>query len=121
MDILAPAFAARSGRALRSSLRRLSVGLLATVASLSYASDELALTPVQWQDQHQHSPQGLVGLGTDLFGDKVDLFTGGLQFVQSDVSLPGNDSLSVAVSRKYTVGRRELNRHFGDWDWKFPI
>jgi RHS repeat-associated protein len=93
---------------------------IATVSSHAVDNTSLAMTPVQWQDLHQSSPQDIVGLGADLFGDNVDLFSGGLSFTQTDVSLPGNDRLNVSVGRRYQTGRREVNRHFGDWDLEIP-
>ena len=43
-------------------------------------------------------------VGTDLFGDKVNLYTGRLEFVQTDVTLPGNSSLPVSVGRRLVTG-----------------
>lgn len=116
------AFAARSGRSSFAGPLRIAACLMAIAAMSSHAADNtsLAMTPVQWQDLHQSSPQDIVGLGTDLFGDNVDLFSGGLSFTQTDVSLPGNDRLTVSVGRRYQTGRREVNRHFGDWDLEIP-
>jgi RHS repeat-associated protein len=60
-------------------------------------------------------------LGTDLFGDQVSLYTGSLEFVQTDVSLPGNNALPVSVGRRFTVGANGMrNGHFGDWDLEIP-
>jgi hypothetical protein len=38
-------------------------------------------------------------LGPDLFGDSTDLYTGATQFLVTDVSIPGNSALSVALQR----------------------
>ena len=38
---------------------------------------------------------------TDLLGDRIDLYTGSLSFYHTDVSLPGNNGLTVAVGRTY--------------------
>ncbi|WP_190278985.1 hypothetical protein [Dokdonella koreensis] len=60
-------------------------------------------------------------LGPELFGDKVSLYTGSLEFVQTDVSIPGNSALPVAVGRRYRPTQsNEFNRHFGDWDLEVP-
>ena len=43
-------------------------------------------------------------LGPNLMGDSVNGYTGGLEFTHSDVSLPGNFALPVAVGRHRAVG-----------------
>lgn len=60
--------------------------------------------------------------GPDLFGDRVSLYQGALEFVQTDVSLPGNSALPVAVGRRLTTGALApyLLGHFGRWDLELP-
>ena len=68
-----------------------------------------------------HAPRDIATLGSDLFGDKVNLYTGSLEFVQTDVSLPGNNALPVAVGRRLVVGQAGLNGTlFGKWDLEIP-
>jgi RHS repeat-associated protein len=68
--------------------------------------------------------QGTTGsLGNDLFGESVDYYTGQADFVATDVSVPLNSALSMAVSRRYRVGNRTggtLPGQFGDWDLDLP-
>ena len=60
-------------------------------------------------------------LGAELFGDQLDLYTGRVEFVQSDVTLPGNDALPVAVGRRFKVHQAPTPvGHFGDWDLEIP-
>lgn len=66
----------------------------------------------------QHSRIGALDGG--FFGDHVSLSTGNLEFVQTDVSLPGNDGLAVRVGRRLQVGRDHWTGHFGDWDLDIP-
>jgi YD repeat-containing protein len=62
-----------------------------------------------------------VALGNDLFGDKVSLYTGGLEFIHNDVSLPGNSKLPVAVGRRFQTGSYPVNgKLFGNWDIEVP-
>ena len=54
-----------------------------------------------WEDYDKrldasHSP---AALGSDLFGDSVNLQDGALSFSVADVSIPGNSGLPVAFSR----------------------
>jgi RHS repeat-associated protein len=63
-------------------------------------------------------------LGADLFGDKVNLYTGTVEFIQNDVSLPGNNNLPVSVSRRLVTGGESItnrgDRAFGDWELEIP-
>ena len=63
----------------------------------------------------------VTALGTDLFGDKVNLYTGSFEIEQTDVELPGNNALRVAVGREYKPGRYfATGGAFGDWDVAVP-
>lgn len=67
------------------------------------------------------APRDIAVLGTDLFGDKVNLYTGALEIVQTDVSLPGNNALPVAVGRRFIAGQEAVNgKLFGYWDLEIP-
>ncbi|HSI47709.1 MAG TPA: RHS repeat domain-containing protein, partial [Ideonella sp.] len=75
------------------------------------------------------SAKTITAYGSDLFGDKVNIYNGGLEFVQQDVSLPGNNSLSVSVGRRRTTGDSisvKLSNPqgqtgvFGDWQLEIP-
>jgi hypothetical protein len=77
----------------------------------------------QYQEQGKliRAPQALGVLGADLFGDKVNLYTGTLEFVQTDVSLPGNNALPVAMGRRIVVGKALMDdTSFGRWDMDIP-
>lgn len=67
------------------------------------------------------APNAVAKIGTDLFGDQVNLYSGRLEFVQTDVTLRGNNSLPVAVGRRLVAGERgQGQRHFGRWDLEIP-
>ncbi|WP_207383020.1 hypothetical protein, partial [Xanthomonas citri] len=38
-----------------------------------------------------------------LFGDEVGLYMGNLEFVQTDIDIPGSNSLPVSLSRRFVV------------------
>ncbi|MDQ1835504.1 RHS repeat-associated core domain-containing protein [Massilia sp. CCM 9029] len=61
-------------------------------------------------------------LGPDLFGDKVNIYNGALEFVQTDVSIPGNSKLPVAVGRRMVTGSEGFRRNglFKNWDLEIP-
>lgn len=72
--------------------------------------------------------ESLVALGNDMFGDRVSLYQGSLEFQQTDISLPGNSALPVSVGRRHAASGffngsniDELTYgHFGDWDLDIP-
>ncbi|MGE5183006.1 MAG: RHS repeat domain-containing protein, partial [Acidobacteriota bacterium] len=59
-----------------------------------------------------------------MLGDRIDYDSGHVEFVATDVSLPGNSALPVAVGRRYAVGTNPAGvvpeRAFGDWDIEVP-
>src|SRR3982750_3883268 len=63
-------------------------------------------------------------LDASLFGDRIDYDSGEVEFVATDVSLPGNDALPVAIGRRYVVQANPAGvvpeRDFGDWDLEVP-
>ena len=77
-------------------------------------------------DKHK----AIATLGPQMFGDAVDLYTGTLSFSTTDVSLPGNSALPVAVTRKYTQANSGTNpthgntwggdQAFADWEISVP-
>lgn len=62
-----------------------------------------------------------------VFGDQVSLYNGATNFHITDVSIPGNNELQVAVSRELSIqDKRGPDRNgdglhgFGDWDLDVP-
>jgi len=67
------------------------------------------------------APDSVAAYGPDLFGDKASLYNGSLEFEQTDISLPGNSALPVALTRRYSPGRHPVVRgQLGDWDLALP-
>ncbi len=63
----------------------------------------------------------IAGLGPDLFGDKVNLYNGALEFVQHDLAIPGHQNLPVGVSRKFNASSTHRAKGmFADWDLEIP-
>lgn len=80
-----------------------------------------------WQEYDRLVERGreIAPLDTgSMFGDQVDMYTGALSFSATDVSIPGNSSLPVAITRKLAVYDR---RHYGSMvrgpfaDWAIDI
>ncbi|MEO1660897.1 MAG: RHS repeat-associated core domain-containing protein [Pseudomonadota bacterium] len=62
-------------------------------------------------------------MGDTLLGDSIDPDTGSLSFSHTDVSLPGNSGLRVAVSRTMSQGYRFKNTDthgFDSWELQVP-
>src|SRR5687767_2765976 len=82
-----------------------------------------------WEEyDKQVKDSGVIGtLGPDLFGDTVEYYKNTLSFSVTDISLPGNFALPVALTRKMAVtDRRTFNNGddydhpLHDWDLDIP-
>jgi RHS repeat-associated protein len=73
----------------------------------------------------QVQASGVIGtLGPDLFGDTVEYYKNTLSFSVTDISLPGNFPLPVALTRKLAVTDRNSFNGITDlplWDWDLDI
>lgn len=72
--------------------------------------------------------EAIGALGVDLFGEQTNFYTGATTFSATDVSLPGNDALPVAIGRRFIVQSRSnyernalLTRDGGFADWELDI
>lgn len=73
--------------------------------------------------RHIKSAEAIGALGNDLFGDLTNLYTGTTEFAVTDVSLPGNSVLPIAISRRFQVQPRDgvLSKgNFADWELDMP-
>lgn len=59
---------------------------------------------------------------SDLLGERIDLNTGSLSFQQTDISLPGNNGLEVALRRSFKGGHfsNQNTLDFADWMLDIP-
>jgi YD repeat-containing protein len=92
------------------------------LAAMLAAGSVLAQTTVySEQDKLTRGSRDVATLGADLFGDQVSMYNGNIEFRQTDVSLPGNNSLSVAIGRRL-AGSTEVRLAglFDDWDLDIP-
>ncbi|MBK8069011.1 MAG: RHS repeat-associated core domain-containing protein [Rhodanobacteraceae bacterium] len=69
--------------------------------------------------------RNLAALGPDLMGEQVNLQTGALSFVHTDIDLPGNSGLPVRLLRRFTVEPKRGNDNlrlaaFADWEMDVP-
>lgn len=87
----------RAARFLRSSSLTI-FALLAAAANM--ASGQSTRTAEVERSDFIRAPEAVAKIGTDLFGDQVNLYTGRTEFSQIDVSLKGNNTLPVSVGRR---------------------
>ncbi len=84
---------------------------------------EVEFTPaIEW-DKRAEIGQTLTPYGLDLLGDNIDPHTGTISFQHTDISLPGNSSLPVALIRELTQGyfhAFSVDAEFGDWNYVVP-
>ncbi|HAY06746.1 MAG TPA: hypothetical protein DCY26_08845, partial [Hyphomonas sp.] len=77
---------------------------------------------VNW-NVRQATDSRLTMLDNTLMGDSVDPDTGGLNFSHTDVSIPGNFGLEVAVRRNLSQGWKyhsSISAEFGNWWLEVP-
>lgn len=81
-----------------------------------------AATYYEEQGQLIRGGRSIAALGPNLLGDKVNLYTGATEFIQTDVSLLGNDALPMAVVRRLSsaVAAQDVSGLFGRWDLDLP-
>ena len=77
---------------------------------------------IEWE-KRQNPDERLRSYGPDILGDQIDPNTGGISFEHTDVSLPGNSGLEVALRRRISQGytyKESTNAEFGDWEYAVP-
>jgi hypothetical protein len=99
---------------------------VAQVVLMGLSCNALAQTDISiYGEEHKRvrGSESIPAYGPDLFGDKIALYSGRLEFVQTDFSLPGNSALPMGVGRRFTTGGRDIlfdGGMFGDWDLELP-
>jgi len=95
------------------------------IASLAHAQS--TITPQVDYLKKIDSARTLSALDQNLFGDNINDYTGAVTFSVTDVELPGNSALRVAIARKFDVNevRSRLGAHrrggsIHDWDFDIP-
>lgn len=87
-----------------------------------------AVEPYQEYRKRIESAQALSALNGGAFGDSVSLYNGATEFHATDIDIPGNNSLPVRLSRRFTVklepaGAQTYNPDLGGagmWDIEVP-
>lgn len=96
-------------------------GAWAQVGPNTTAAEIQRVSPPEEYAKLIQSRTDVAPLGADLFGERLNLYTGALEFIQTDVSIPGAGDLPVSVGRRYTLDQILTPRgSFGDWDLEIP-
>lgn len=90
--------------------------LLIVLASPAHAQVTI---PEEYDKLIKHRGE-ITAFGNEGFGDKIDIGSGGLQIVQTDVDLPGNNALPVRVTRRFVPADKYGGGHFGIWSLDIP-
>ena len=103
---------------------RRALRVLCLFAFVGFAGFASAQTLPQEYSTLIRSDRNAGALDASLLGERIDYYTGRVEFVSTDVSLPGNNALPVAVGRRYVVQPNPAGvvpeRDFGDWDLDVP-
>jgi hypothetical protein len=91
-----------------------------TILLLCAVTPAWAQTIPQEYDQLIKNQGEVTAFGNEAFGDKVDIGTGSLEIVQTDVNLPGNNALPMRVGRRFVAGDKYSGWFFGDWSLDIP-
>jgi RHS repeat-associated protein len=96
--------------------------LLSLGAALAQPAQTVKDMEVNW-NVRQATDSRLTMLDNSLMGDSIDPDTGGLNFSHTDVSIPGNFGLEVAIRRNLSQGwkyHNSVSAEFGDWWLEVP-
>ena len=91
--------------------------------SVSGAAGAQDAQPWQEYGQKVSTAQTVTALDGGSFGQTVSLYDGSTVFAATDISIPGNNALPVALGRRYVVEDRFQMTYlggFGNWDIDIP-
>jgi hypothetical protein len=96
--------------------------IVLALSGLAFVSTAAAVDFQKEYEKKVQASQNVAALGDDLAGDQMNYLDGRVSFVTTDVSIPGNSALPVALSRHYSVDfdNGVGNYNFGDWTIDLP-
>lgn len=94
------------------------------IAALCFSSvADANAQALDWGEEYAQrikAAQTAAPLTDELFGDSVNLFNGTVTFRITDISLPGNTSLPVALTRVFSTQDVSSARPAGEWELDVP-
>lgn len=101
---------------------RLVIGMvLLCLGARAHAADDLA--PYEEYEKKIKASQVVGPLKGEIFGENISLYDRSVSFHATDVDVPGNNALPVAVGREFKVMNRRgeyVAKGFGDWEIDTP-
>lgn len=98
------------------------VALLLLLASVCHGQS--VITPEAEYKKLVKVNEDVQPLGENPFGEQISLYSGGLSFEQTDISVPGNGPLLEVIRTFQVPGRDEMlstsRLGFADWEWNLP-
>lgn len=97
--------------------------LLVAIMCLSTAVSAQGLYEWETHEKRMKSSESIATLGSEVFGDNINLQNGSLSFSVVDVEIPGNSALPVRFARSYQVqnSRESASDHpLADWTLQLP-
>ena len=92
---------------------------LGVLLAPGWAAAQSVTIPDEYSMLIKHSGE-ITAFGNEGFGDKVDLASGGLEIIQTDIDLPGTNSLPVRLSRRFVPANKYAGGFIGVWDLDIP-
>lgn len=95
--------------------------VLLCLRARAHAADDLA--PYEEYEKKIKASQVVGPLKGDIFGENISLYDRSVSFRATDVDVPGNNALPVAVRREFKVMNRRqeyVAKGFGDWEIDTP-
>jgi len=96
---------------------RLVIGMvLLCLGARVHAGDDIS--PYEEYEKKIKASQVVGPLQGDIFGENISLYDRSVSFRATDVDLPGNNALSVAIGREFKVTNRRaeyISKGFADW------
>lgn len=105
----------------RSSYHHFTRTVLVTATVFAVGSVFADTTLQTEQSKLLKAPDAISRLDKHLFGDKINLYNGHLEFIQTDVDLRGNNKLPVMVGRRFDTTAENIgDAMFRHWDLEIP-
>ena len=102
-------------------INRLLISALVLIASYAHAEDQTTISTEEVLSRIEVKSD-ITPETTDLLGDRIDNNLGALSFYHTDITIPGNSSLEVAIHRTYKGGlfTNKESLELGDWSLDLP-
>ncbi|WP_340648719.1 hypothetical protein [Pseudoxanthomonas winnipegensis] len=96
-------------------------GFVAVLMAMLACPASAQTTTPDFTDRFIHQRGAIQPLSSAPFGENISLYVGRVEFSQTDISIPGNNSLPVSLSRRYVpFSGYQRDEPFVDWQLDIP-